>query len=263
MIKVGCCGFPTSMKNYYESFRLVEVNRTFYTYPKLSTVTSWREKAPSNFEFTVKAHQSITHRFKFEIGPSAYAFEQMKQICKALKAHILLFQTPASFRPDKLNDALGFFRKFAQKKLTVVWETRGAEWETPQTQAVLKNVLQQVDVPHVVDPFKNAPAHTSNIVYFRLHGMGKRLYYYQYTDEELKRLHKLAERYERKDAEVYVLFNNLTMMEDASRFMHYLETGSFPSLADTVGLDSLRKILRKTQYPTTRIFSLKDWDGDS
>ena len=60
MIGVGCCGFPTSMKKYFETFNLVELNNTFYTYPREKTVEDWREKAPGNFEFTVKAHQDIS-----------------------------------------------------------------------------------------------------------------------------------------------------------------------------------------------------------
>ena len=78
MIKVGCCGYPTAMKKYQEIFSLVELNATFHRYPKMSTVLRWRNKAPENFEFTVKAHQDISHKFKFSIKPSVKAFEQMK-----------------------------------------------------------------------------------------------------------------------------------------------------------------------------------------
>jgi len=252
MIKVGCCGFPTSMKKYYERFKLVEINRTFYTYPKISTVTGWRDKAPSDFEFTVKAHQDITHKLRFKIKPSIQAFEQMKRICTALGARILLFQTPASFQPSKLSDALEFFGRVANENLTIVWETRGAEWEKPEAQSALKKALKQIDVPHVVDPFRSRPAYTSDTAYFRLHGTGRRFYYYQYTDEELKRLHTLTAEFERDDTGVYVLFNNLAMLEDAERFTYYLETGSFQKFINTVGLDSVRRILQKTRYLSTK-----------
>jgi len=169
MIKVGCCGYPTSMKRYYENFGLVKLNRTFYAYPQMSTVIGWREKAPSNFEFTVKAHQDISHKYRFEIKPSVKAFEQMKQICKALKAHVLLIQTPGSFRPDKLNDATEFFRRVERENLTIVWETRGQDWAKPKTRALVEKTLKSVNVPHVVDPFKSTPAYTSDIAYFGLH----------------------------------------------------------------------------------------------
>ena len=176
----------------------------------------------------------------------------MKRICEALKARILLIQTPGSFRPVKLNDAIEFFHNVEREDLTIVWETRGPDWGKPGTRAILENILKTVDVPHVVDPFKSTPAYSSNITYFRLHGTGKKLYYYQYSNDELKRLYKLVEPFERKGREVYVFFNNLAMLDDAKRFMHYLKSGSFPSLTGAVGLDSVRAIIQKTRYPTTK-----------
>jgi uncharacterized protein YecE (DUF72 family) len=257
MIRVGCCGYPTSMKRYYEKFRLVEINRTFYEYPKMSTVARWREKAPPNFEFTVKAYQGISHKFRFELQPSIKAFEQMKEICKTLKAHILLIQTPASLRPDKLGDVGRFFKKISRDGLVIVWETRGPAWEMPSIREELAETLQELDVPHVTDPFRAMPVYTSDVAYFRLHGLGKRLYYYQFTDEELKRLHELVKPLEAEDKEVYVLFNNLAMFNDAIRFMHFTETGSFLSLTGAVGLESVKTVIQKTRYPTTKALLLK------
>ncbi|RLG89774.1 DUF72 domain-containing protein, partial [Candidatus Bathyarchaeota archaeon] len=43
MIKIGCCGYPTSMKKYYGLFKLIELNTTFYQYPRFSTVEGWRQ----------------------------------------------------------------------------------------------------------------------------------------------------------------------------------------------------------------------------
>lgn len=257
MIKVGCCGYPTSMKKYHEIFGLVELNITFYKYPKMSTVFGWRDKAPENFEFTVKAHKDISHKFKFDIEPSVKAFEQMKEICKALKARILLIQTPGSFRPDKLEDTHHFLGKINREGLVVVWETRGSSWDEPDTREKLAKTLQELDVPHVTDPFKATPAYTSGVAYFRLHGLGERMYYYQYTDEELSRLHEFVKPLEAKGKEVYVLFNNLSMFEDALRFARYLEIKSFPSLTGAVGLESVKKVMEKTRYPATKNVLLK------
>jgi uncharacterized protein YecE (DUF72 family) len=62
MIQVGCCGFSASMRKYFEKFSTSELNSTFYRYPQDKTVEGWRQKAPKSFEFTVKAHQDISHR---------------------------------------------------------------------------------------------------------------------------------------------------------------------------------------------------------
>ncbi len=257
MIKVGCCGYPTSMKKYQENFNLVELNTTFYKYPRMSTVVRWRENAPQNFEFTVKAHQDITHKFKLKIEPSIKAFEQMKQICKTLKARILLIQTPGSFRPDKLEDAYKFFNKINRQNLTIAWETRGPSWNNPTTRKKLAKTLQELNITHVTDPLKTMPTHTNNTAYFRLHGLGQRMYYYQYTDEELKKLHNLIKPLETKKREIYILFNNLTMLNDSLRFKHYLKTNHFLSLTGAVGLESVRRVIEKTKYPATKNLLLK------
>ena len=110
---------------------------------------------------------------------------------------------------------------------------------------------------HVVDPFKTLPVYVGKTAYFRLHGLGKRLYYYQYSDEELKRLFEIVKDYEEKTEEVYVLFNNLSMFDDAIRFKHYIEKGSFPSLTEAVGLESIRQVLSKTRYPASKSTLLK------
>jgi uncharacterized protein YecE (DUF72 family) len=257
MIKVGCCGYPTAMKKYQENFSLVELNTTFYRYPKMSTVSRWRNKAPENFKFTVKAHQDISHKFKFSIKPSVKAFEQMKEICKTLKARILLIQTPRSFRPDKLKDACEFLDKINREDLIIVWETRGPSWNEPATREKLAKTLQRLEVPHVTDPFRETPTYTSNVAYFRLHGLGERMYYYQYTDKELKKLHEFVKPLEAKGKEVYVLFNNLSMFDDAVRFICYIETETFPSVTGAVGFESVKRVMERTIYPATKSVLLK------
>jgi len=240
------------MKKYYESFSLIELNRTFYEYPRMSTIIGWREKAPQEFEFTVKAHKDISHKFKFEQEPSLKAFETMKQICQALKARILLIQTPGSFRPDKLSDAEKFLSKIQRDDLIIVWETRGAAWDHPDVRKKLADTLKKSNATHVTDPFKVLPVYINQVAYLRLHGLGKELYYYQHSDNELKQLNRLVEPLECDGKEVFVLFNNLTMFEDAVRFKSYIETGSLPSLTGAVGIDSVRKVMEKTRYPVTK-----------
>ncbi|MEM2385885.1 MAG: DUF72 domain-containing protein, partial [Candidatus Bathyarchaeia archaeon] len=246
------------MKRYFENYSLVELNSTFYEYPKLETVKGWREKAPQNFEFTVKAHQDISHKAKMQLNEtSRQAFETMKQICKTLEAKILLIQTPGSFRPDKLGEAEKFFEGVDREGLTLVWETRGPEWEKPEVMEKLSRVLSRLNVVHVTDPFRILPAYTSQTAYFRLHGLGKELYYYQYTDEELRRLAEIARKFEAEGKTVYVLFNNLAMFEDGLRFMQYLSTGKFPKLTDSLGLESVKSVIEKTRYPAAKSMLVK------
>lgn len=266
---MGCCGFPTSKARYYKAFNLVELNSTFYTYPKLALVEKWRTEAPKGFEFTVKAHQDISHNCKFELPPACVnAFNRMREICEALDSKILLIQTPASFRPIQENmlRARKFFNRVDRRELTVVWETRGPEWNEPQVRSELGKVLEELDVPHVTDPFKAMPVYTGKIAYFRLHGLGARMYYYQYSNEELRSLVDKIKLIERKGKIVYILFNNLTMFEDGQRLVEYINEGTFPSITGAVGLESICRLIERTRYPVpksklSKLFGWKlvDW----
>ncbi|MEM2048014.1 MAG: DUF72 domain-containing protein [Candidatus Jordarchaeales archaeon] len=258
MIKVGCCGYPVAMKKYHENLRLVELNVTFYRYPKLSTIDGWRIKAPTDFEFSVKAHRDITHKHRLKPQKQCLeTFEKIKEICKALEARVLLIQTPASFKPDRLDNAKEFFTRVNREGLRLVWETRGPEWETPAARKGLASILRALDVVQVTDPLKTLPAYTSDVAYFRLHGLGERLYYYQYSDEELRTLETVARQFETEGKDVYVLFNNLSMFEDATRFLHYLKTRKFRSVTGAKGIESIKNVIGKTRYPVSKILLIK------
>lgn len=246
------------MKKYFENFSLVELNSTFYRYPQDKTAEGWRRKAPESFEFTVKAHQDISHKAKMKVEETSLpAFERMKQTCKILNAKVLILQTPGSFRPERLEYAERLFRAVNREKLVLAWETRGPAWESPEVFEKLKLVLEELDVAHVTDPFRILPAHVSEIAYFRLHGLGERMYYYQYTDDELRRLKELVSPYERKASGVYVLFNNLSMFEDAARFKAYLSKGFFPKITGSVGLASVKRVAEKVRYPIAKSMLFK------
>jgi len=49
---------------YTKFFNVIEINNTFYSLPKISTVQNWSEQVPATFKFTVKVWQEITHNFK-------------------------------------------------------------------------------------------------------------------------------------------------------------------------------------------------------
>jgi len=163
------------MTRYFQTFRLVEPNRTFYDYPRETTVRGRREKAPKDFEFTVKAHQNISHTTRMKVEKLGLeAFDCMKQICKVPDSKILLIQTPGSFSPDKLADAERFLKGVDREDLVLAWETRGAAWGTADAYARLAEVLEELKVGHVTDPFKAMAAYNGKMAYFRLHGLGKK-----------------------------------------------------------------------------------------
>jgi uncharacterized protein YecE (DUF72 family) len=253
MIEVGCCGLPTSMKKYFETFSLVELNSSFYQYPEERTVTGWREKAPKNYEFTVKAHQEISHKSRLKAEETSFeAFEHMNQVCNTLNSKILLIQTPASFKPDKLADAQGFFRKVNRENLVLVWETRGPAWETKEANKKLGQALERLTLIHVTDPLRITPAYTGRVAYFRLHGLGPKIYYYQHSDTELRKLEELVKPYEMEGKDVCILFNSLWMFGDGRRFMQYLLKRTFPRITSSIGLASTKEVVERTRYPVSK-----------
>ena len=229
MIKIGCCGFPMSMRKYFESFEVVEVQKTFYQPVNLETAKKWRKMAPKNFEFCVKAFQVITHppssptykkaKLDFKNGgffkPTEEVFkawELTKNVANALKAKIILFQTPKSFKEceENVKNMREFFSSI--NSYTFVWEPRG--W----SEKAIKNLCAELNLVHCVDPFVAKPLH-GRINYFRLHGSHKRMYKHKYSKDELIWLKEFCKAYEK---DTYVLFNNIYMKDDARTFKQLL-----------------------------------------
>jgi len=253
-VKVGCCGFPVSKSRYYENLSLVEINATFYRYLDSKLLVKWRREAPKSFEFTVKAHQDISHTHRLSWNrETAQALKRMAETCRELDAGILLIQTPGSLKPtgETLEKAGKLFEKAGSLGLTLVWESRGAEWFKPKNFKALSRLLAKVGVVHCVDPFLGEPAHVSRIAYFRLHGLGEKLYYYEYSNSELENLKRKILSVKGVEA-AYVLFNNLAMFNDAVRFKAYLETGSFPPLTDAYGVEAAWRIMKNLKLPASK-----------
>jgi len=234
-IHIGCCGFPISKNKYIMEFNVIELQSTFYKIPRPSTVKKWREEAPNNFTFIVKAFQGITHSMNSptwkrsnikptknhgEFKPTEEVYESWKitkQVCDVLSAPIAILQTPPTFRDtsENLKNVEAFFSSIDRGNLIIGLEPRGWRKEN-----VIK-ICEKFDLIHVTDPFQNLPLYTLNgrISYLRLHGSppGKRMYSYKYTDTDLQRLKEMIETL--NTDEVYVMFNNITMYEDSKRFI--------------------------------------------
>jgi uncharacterized protein YecE (DUF72 family) len=239
-IQVGCCGFPKARKEYYKVFGVVEVQQTFYQPPALKTAQKWREEAPANFEFTLKAWQLITHEPKsptyrrlklhwpadklarcgsFKATEEvAWAWEETREIANALHAKYVVFQCPASFHPSAENkrNLDTFFRKVKRKNFRFIWEPRGA-WKSGE----IYDLCRELDLIHGVDPFKADPQ-WGRVRYFRLHGITG--YRYRFSVEDLKRLR------EKCRGMTYCFFNNVNMWADASAFQDQAQESGTKSL---------------------------------
>jgi len=233
--KVGCCGFGVARPKYFQTFSLIEIQQTFYQPPKSDTVKRWRDEAPADFEFTLKAWQLITHettsptyrrlkmrlseRQRNQVGsfrwtePVRRAWETTLEVARLLHADKLVLQCPASFAPTSENkDRMReFFTHVQLSNITCIWEPRG-QWQNDEIAALCR----ELNLIHCVDPFKAEPV-TGGLRYCRLHGTTG--YRHEYSDKELQ---ELAQRCA-KDAQTYFLFNNVSMWQDAMRFKQLLK----------------------------------------
>ncbi len=142
------------------------------------------------------------------------AWEVTDMIAHALRARMILFQSPASFipSPEHERNLRRFFSRIDRKGYTLCWEPRG-DWQ----EKVVRRICGDLDLVHCVDPFKGASAY-GRVRYFRLHGMPGYDLRYRYRDEDLQELLGKLDR-----PRAYVLFNNLTMLGDAKRFRRFVE----------------------------------------
>jgi uncharacterized protein YecE (DUF72 family) len=101
-----------SLRAYSELFNFVEVNHTFYEFPKIQMVDNWRRSVPGAFTFSVRCHQDLTHEVGLRPVNQAYeVFYQMKTYCHLLGSPYLVLETPAKYvaNQENLNDARFLF----------------------------------------------------------------------------------------------------------------------------------------------------------
>jgi uncharacterized protein YecE (DUF72 family) len=233
-VKIGTSGFRTNKTQYAEILSCVEIQHTFYQPPQIKTLERWRAEVPADFEFAVKAWQLITHEAKSptykrlkktltdaereEAGyfkPTAIVKEarDMTLACaRALEAKTILFQCPASFKQnaENISNLKSFFSNIERENLNFAWEPRG-NWND----AEVKNICDELDLWHVVDPFEKITT-TPDRCYYRLHGRGG--WRYKYEEDELAELAALMPQ----NSLSYVFFNNIHMTEDALKFKELL-----------------------------------------
>ncbi len=95
-------GLPAAemLQFYSRALPTVEINNSFYRYPKEETLRQWAQTVPEGFVFTVKAHRRITHdrRLKDVDGDLGFLYERMRALGDRLG--LILFQLPPSLRCD-------------------------------------------------------------------------------------------------------------------------------------------------------------------
>jgi uncharacterized protein YecE (DUF72 family) len=187
---------------YSRQFNSVEVNMTFYRFPRPETLKTWLERTPAGFTFSLKAHKQITHLKKLKKVKGDVHYFDLLAGSLGDKLACILFQLPPSLTCDL--DLLQEFLACLPLNRRNVIEFRHASWY----QDKVYNLLRAHGVGFCVVSSQKVPATavvTSAIAYFRFHGL-RGGFRYKYTDAELAPWAETIRASGCKEA--YVYFNN-------------------------------------------------------
>lgn len=123
---------------YASVFRTVEINHTFRRFPRQELTASWAESTPPGFRFSVKAHQSITHRGRLRDS----AAESARSFLKALaplggRLGPVLFQCPPWLRRN--DETLDDFLAALPEGGRYAFEFRHDSWQTEEVEALCRS----------------------------------------------------------------------------------------------------------------------------
>ncbi len=200
---------------YVKFFNSLELNSTFYRFPKITTMRSWKYKIKNDFKLSIKANRIITHTKKLKCDKN-YLDDFLSTVnILGEKLGAVLFQLPPSFKFD--DERLETFVSKLNKELTYAIEFRNKSWYNDTTYQILKKhnialVWHDFNQDFIFEK-------TADFEYVRFHGYtGK--YKGSYPDEILKNIaQKLSNT-------AFVYFNNTddnSAFKDAIRFKKLIE----------------------------------------
>jgi uncharacterized protein YecE (DUF72 family) len=198
VVNVGCSGWfywhwrgafyprnlPTKewFAHYARTFRTVELNAPFYSWPTVNAVKQWvRQAGRRNFIYTVKACELITHLKRFRrtrtlIADFGYIADLLDK-----RMGCFLFQLPPSYvyTPARLRSIVG---QLEPSRRNVV-EFRHRSWWNEKTYAAFREagiIFCSCSAPRLPDEL----VMTGPEAYIRFHGRTK-WYRHNYTSNEL------------------------------------------------------------------------------
>lgn len=191
---------------YARAFGTVEVNSTFYRWPRAATFARWRGVSPQGFVWTVKAPRSLTHSARL------YAPERwLNEVAQGLerlgeKRGVLLVQLPPGLSVDLAR--LGYFLSNVPRHLRVAVEFRHESWHREE----VFRLLERWGAAYCVTSGARLPCvlrATAGFVYVRLHGPDREhLYAGSYPDEDLRWWAERIREWTAAGRDVYAYFNN-------------------------------------------------------
>src|SRR5690349_2105479 len=90
------------LKAYSSVYGFAEVNSTYYRLPSPTTVSSWRQRVPPGFEFSVRCHRDLAELHGLELNPNCSRIvDSMEKICRSLRANVLALLVPKILLEDR------------------------------------------------------------------------------------------------------------------------------------------------------------------
>jgi uncharacterized protein YecE (DUF72 family) len=191
---------------YLRHFRTVEVNSSFYHWPRDATLRNWRRSLPEGFVMTLKAPRALTHGARL-YKPEAW----IERVSRGLgllqeKRGVLLVQLPPGLAYDY--PRLAYFLSVWPAALRTAFEFRHPSWHREEVFRLLEThgaaycVMSGAHLPCVLRA-------TAPFVYVRLHGPDREhMCAGSYTDRDLHWWSERTGDWQAMGKEVFVYFNN-------------------------------------------------------
>lgn len=220
--QIGCSGFhykdwkgifyPEKLPqrlwfdHYCKHFTTLELNNTFYQFPRLKALQNWYQTSPDHFLFSVKVPRLITHYKKFKDTEQLITdFYGVIKEGLGNKLGAVLFQLPPQTHYSE--EMLSLITDSVQPGFTNVIEFRNPDWWNKQVYDQLgtkKICFCGISYPGGKIP-DDAIINTDE-VYYRFHGVPT-LYKSEYEHSALRRV--AAEiSLQQKSGNAFIYFNN-------------------------------------------------------
>jgi uncharacterized protein YecE (DUF72 family) len=201
-------GLPASKRlaHYTARFTTVELNASFYRWPRDTTFAGWRNRLPEGFAMSVKAPRGLTHAKKL-YSPEVWV-ERIVRCWHELgdKRAVLLAQLPPDFARDDAR--LDYFLAALPHWIRVAVEFRHDSWDHPDVYTLLERhqtaycIMSGANLPCILRA-------TAPFVYIRMHGPDhQHLYGGSYSDDDLRWWADRIREWSGAGKDVYVYFNN-------------------------------------------------------
>ncbi len=188
---------------YCKYFNTVEINYSFYRWPKEETIRKWYDRAPAGFKYTIKAPRTISHTKRFK-EPAEYLhrFYSLTSNLRS-KTGCHLFQAPPNFEYNEKNleRIINFLDNMDHRRKNIV-EFRHRSWWNER----IYRIFEDQNVVFCTVAGLSMPEDvvvTSDVAYFRFHGDD---YSTLYTEDEIEayaqKMEDISSRF------IYAYFNN-------------------------------------------------------